>query len=470
MQMLINGELIDSKEKIEVLNPFNNEIIDYIPSGTPEDVNKAINSAFNAKNKLQDFSARKVSESLARCAEDLSDNLEEFATLISMETGKPINAAREEVKRSVDTIKLSSEESKRIYGETVPLDAGIGGKGYMAFTLKIPLGVVGAITPFNYPLNLAIHKIAPALAAKNTLVLKPAALAPLTALKMGEIINSHFPDGVLNVVTGRGSIIGNEMVKSEKIDKISFTGSVETGRMISQKAVMKKITLELGGNDPLIVLEDADLKKAVEGTIRGSYLYTGQVCIAVKRLIVDEEVADDFVQMLTKETKKLKMGDPLSTKTDVGPLINENAAIVVERIVSNALDEGAELLHGGKRNGNFFEPTVLDQVKSGMKVVQDETFGPISPIIRVNGVEEAIKVANDTRYGLQASIFTKNIHNALKAVGEIEAGSVMVNKQSTFRTDNMPFGGFKMSGMGKEGVKYAVEDMTRTKLAVLNTR
>ncbi len=470
MRMLINGEFIDSKEKIDVLNPFNNEIIDHVPSGTPEDIKKAISSAYDAKNELQDFSARKVSEALARCAKELSDNLEEFATLITLETGKPINAARDEVKRSVDTIKLSSEESKRIYGETVPLDAGIGGKGFMAFTLKIPLGVVGAITPFNYPLNLAVHKVAPALAAKNTVVLKPSVLAPLTALKMAEIINSNFPDGVLNVVTGKGSTIGNEMVNSEKIDKISFTGSVATGRIISQKAAMKKITLELGGNDPLIVLGDADLKKAVEGAIRGSYLYTGQVCIAVKRLIVDEEVVDDFVQMLIKETKKLKMGDPLSTKTDLGPLINENAAIVVEKIVSKALDEGAELLQGGERNGNFFEPTVLDKVNSGMKLVQDETFGPISPIIRINGVEEAIKVANGTRYGLQASIFTENIHNALKAVQEIEAGSVMVNKQSTFRTDNMPFGGFKMSGMGKEGVKYAVEDMTRTKLAILNTR
>ncbi|PKL67566.1 MAG: lactaldehyde dehydrogenase [Methanobacteriales archaeon HGW-Methanobacteriales-1] len=470
MKMLINGNFVDSKEKIDVINPFNQDLIDQVPAGTPEDVKKAINSAYVTKNELKNFSARKISEALYDCAADLSNDLEEFARLISMETGKPINAARDEVKRSIDTIKLSSEESKRIYGETVPVDAGIGGKGFMAFTLKIPLGVVGAITPFNYPLNLAIHKIAPALAAKNTVVLKPSALAPLTALKMAEIINYHFPDGSLNVVTGRGSIIGDELVKSEKIDKISFTGSVETGRMISQRAVMKKITLELGGNDPLIVLEDADIEKAVKATIRGSYLYTGQVCIAVKRLIVDELVADDFVEMLLKETRKLKMGDPLSTKTDIGPLINENAAKVVERIVSNSLKEGAELLLGGTRNGNFFEPTVLDQVTSNMKVVQDETFGPISPIIRVNGIYDAINVANDTKYGLQASIFTENIHHALKAVQEIEAGSVMVNKQSTFRTDNMPFGGFKMSGMGKEGVKYAVEDMTRTKLAVLNTR
>ncbi|MDP1553396.1 MAG: aldehyde dehydrogenase family protein, partial [Methanobacteriaceae archaeon] len=360
-------------------------------------------------------------------------------------------------------------ESKRIYGESIPLDAGIGWKGFMAFTLKIPLGVVGAITPFNYPLNLAVHKLGPALAAKNAVVLKPSAMAPLSALKMAEIIDSYLPDGAINTVTGRGDIIGDEIVTSEKVDKISFTGSVETGRLISQNAVMKKVTLELGGNDPLIVLKDADIEKAVEGTIRGSYLYTGQVCIAVKRLIVENSIADDFVEMLIKKTKKLRIGDPLNPKTDMGPMINENAAIVVERIVSNAVVEGAELLYGGTRNENFFEPTILDHVRSDMKAVQDETFGPISPIIRVDGIDEAIKVANDTRYGLQASIFTENIHHALKAVQKIEAGSVMVNKQSTFRTDNMPFGGFKMSGMGKEGVKYSVEDMTRTKLAILNT-
>ncbi|MDZ4171607.1 MAG: aldehyde dehydrogenase family protein, partial [Methanobacteriaceae archaeon] len=409
------------------------------------------------------------SEALYDSARDLEKNMRQFARLVSMETGKPINASFDEVKRSIDTLKLSSEESKRIYGESIPLDAGIGGKGFMAFTLKIPLGVVGAITPFNYPLNLAVHKLGPALAAKNAVVLKPSAMAPLSALKMAEIIDSYLPDGAINTVTGRGDIIGDEIVTSEKVDKISFTGSVETGRLISQNAVMKKVTLELGGNDPLIVLKDADIEKAVEGTIRGSYLYTGQVCIAVKRLIVENSIADDFVEMLIKKTKKLRIGDPLNPKTDMGPMINENAAIVVERIVSNAVVEGAELLYGGTRNENFFEPTILDHVRSDMKAVQDETFGPISPIIRVDGIDEAIKVANDTRYGLQASIFTENIHHALKAVQKIEAGSVMVNKQSTFRTDNMPFGGFKMSGMGKEGVKYSVEDMTRTKLAILNT-
>jgi len=303
MQMLINGKSKDSDEKIEVINPFNQEIIDNVPLGSSKDVKNAIDSAYMSKSKLRDFSSRKISEALYNSARDLEKNMEQFARLISMETGKPINAAFDEVKRSIDTLKLSSEESKRIYGESIPLDAGIGGKGFMAFTLKIPLGVVGAITPFNYPLNLAVHKVGPALAAKNAVVLKPSAMAPLSALKMAEIIDSYLPDGAINTVTGRGDIIGDEIVTSEKVDKISFTGSVETGRLISQNAVMKKVTLELGGNDPLIVLKDADMEKAVEGTIRGSYLYTGQVCIAVKRLIVENSIADDFVEMLIKETK-----------------------------------------------------------------------------------------------------------------------------------------------------------------------
>jgi lactaldehyde dehydrogenase len=468
MQMLIGGNFVDRDDKIPVLNPFNNELIDTVPAASRDDAKSAITAAQMAQKSLVDFSSKKISEALYEVSQELAGDLNDFAKIISLESGKPIGAARDEVKRSVETIKLAAEESKRIYGETIPMDAGIGGKGFIGFTLKIPVGVVGAITPFNYPLNLAVHKLAPALAAKNSVVLKPSLQAPLVALKLAEIINSYFPDGALNVVTGKGSEVGDELVVNKLVDKISFTGSVETGTLISKKAAMKKVTLELGGNDPLIVLEDANLEKAVEGTVRGSYLYAGQVCIAVKRLIVDQNVADEFAEMLTRETKKLKMGDPLNPKTDVGPLIDEVSALNVEKKVSDALNNGAELLCGGERQGNFYLPTVLDHVTSDMKVVQDETFGPISPIIRVNGIEEALKVANDTRYGLQASIFTENIHHALKAAREIEAGSVMINKQSTFRTDNMPFGGFKMSGMGKEGIKYAVEDMTRTKLIVLN--
>ncbi|MCK9150338.1 lactaldehyde dehydrogenase [Methanobacterium alcaliphilum] len=469
MEMLINGELIDLDEKIDVLNPFNNDIVGTVPLGNSEHIKKAINAANDAKIDLNNMSSRKISEALYNISNEISEKSDDFSKLITLETGKPISAAKDEVKRSVDTFKFAAEESKRIYGESIPLDAGIGGKGFLGFSIKIPLGVVGAITPFNYPLNLAIHKLAPALAAKNAVILKPSLSAPLTAIKLSKIVADYFPKGSMNVVTGRGSVIGDELVSSDLVNKISFTGGVEVGKRISQKAGMKKITLELGGNDPLIVLGDADLDEAVLGAVRGSYLNAGQVCIAVKRLIVDHNVADEFAEKITKKTLKLNVGDPLNPKTDVGPLINVEAASHVENVVNDAIDKGSQLLCGGERKGNIYMPTVLDYVKSEMPVVNSETFGPISPIIRVNGIEEAIKVANDTQYGLQAGIYTENIHHALKAAKEIDAGSVMINKQSTFRTDNMPFGGFKMSGLGKEGLKYAIEDMTRTKLIVLNT-
>ena len=348
------------------------------------------------------------------------------------------------------------------------MDACVGGENVVGFTMRLPLGVVAAITPFNYPLNLAIHKVAPAIAAKNSVILKPSMKAPLAALKLAEIMDFYLPDGALNTVTGHGRIIGDEIVTSSIVNKISFTGSVEVGKHISKQAGMKKLTLELGGNDPLIVLEDADIEKAVEAAVKGSYLNAGQVCIGVKRIILDNKIADEFTQKFVKYTQKLITGDPMDPKTDVGPLINETAAIDVENNVNIAINDGADLLCGGKRKKAFYTPTILDHVDSKMKIVQYETFGPVSPIIRINGLDEAIKVANDTKYGLQAGIFTNNINNAMKAIKEIEAGGVIVNKQSTYRMDNMPFGGCKMSGLGKEGIKYAMDDMTKTKMVVIN--
>ena len=372
--------------------------------------------------------------------------------------------------RSIETLKLAAEEAKRIYGESVPLDAGLNGKGFFAFTQKVPLGVVAAITPFNYPLNLTIHKIAPAIACKNTVIIKPPTEAPLTVMKFAELLNEEFPDGVVNTVTGYGSEIGDYLVTSDDVNKISFTGSVTTGLMISQKAGMKKVTLELGGNDPLVVLKDANIDNAVKGVINGAFLNAGQVCMGVKRIIVDNEIADEFCEKLVFETEKLVMGNPLDDSTTLGTLINEKAAIQVEESVNNAVNGGAKILTGGKRDGAFYQATVLDNVTHDMDLVINETFGPIAPIIRVNGVDDAIKMANDTEYGLQAGVFTENYYSAMKCANEIEAGTVFVNKQSTFRTDNMPFGGFKNSGVGKEGIKYAVEEMTKTKLIGLNLR
>jgi lactaldehyde dehydrogenase len=467
MRMLINGNLIDKDKKINVINPANNSIIDTVPFGKREDAKKAIHAANNAKKAMKDISSRRISRILYDIHHDLSKSLDEFATIITKETGKPIRDSKFEMERSLDTLLFAAEESKRIYGETIPLDAGIGGSKILGFTIKIPVGVLSAITPFNYPVNLAMHKIAPAIVAKNTVVTKPSHKAPLAALKLVKLMAPYLPDGALNALTGIGMVIGDEMVTNNLVNKISFTGSVTTGKSIAQKAGVKKLTLELGGNDPLVILDDANIDNAVTAAVRGSYVFAGQVCIAVKRIIIQTGVFDEFTDKLVSETKKLKVGDPLNSKTDVGPLIDEEAALKVENRVNNALDDGAELLCGGKRNGAFYEPTVLDRVFPNMELVCKETFGPIAPIIRVDDVDEAFKMANHTPYGLQASVFTESIEKAKRAVKSIDAGTVLINKESTFRTDNMPFGGFKMSGIGKEGVKYAVEDMTCSKLVII---
>jgi lactaldehyde dehydrogenase len=465
--MFINGELVNKDEKIDVLNPTDNSIIDTVPHGERGDAKKAIYAANDAKKIMKDMSSREISNILYDIYNDLYKCQDEFAVIITRETGKPIRDAKFEMERSLDTLLLSAEESKRLYGETIPIDAGIGGSNVLGFTIREPMGILGAITPFNYPVNLAMHKIAPAIAAKNTVVLKPSRKAPLAALKLVELMAPYLPDGALNVLTGDSNVVGDEIVTNKLVNKISFTGSVATGLSIAQKAGVKSLTLELGGNDPLVVLDDANIDDAVSAAVKGSYVFAGQVCIAVKRIIVQMGVADEFIDKLVSETKKLNVGDPFNPKTDVGPLIDEEAALKVESRVNNALVEGAELLCGGIRDGAFFEPTVLDRVSSNQELVCNETFGPISPVIRVSSVDEAFEMANNTQYGLQASVFTENIGNAKKALKFIDAGTVLINKPSTFRTDNMPFGGFKTSGLGKEGVKYAVEDMTRSKLVII---
>ena len=470
MDMLIGGKHISSDDLEEVRNPYDDEVIDTIPIAHLQTAQLAIDEANKAKGSIQEMSAFKVSNKLFRIVEKLKDNREDFARLLTLEVGKPIGESLVELDRSVETLRLAAEEAKRIYGESVPLDAGLNGKGFFAFTQRIPLGVVAAITPFNYPLNLTIHKIAPALACKNTVIIKPPTEAPLTVMKFAELVNEEFPDGVINTITGYGSEVGDYLVSSPDVNKISFTGSVTTGLMISQKAGMKKVTLELGGNDPLIVLGDANIDKAVKGVINGAFLNAGQVCMGVKRIIIDDEIADEFAEKLVEETEKLVMGNPLDEKTTLGTLISKKAAIQVEQTVNDAVHNGAKILTGGVREGAFYEATVIDNVTPDMDLVVNETFGPVAPIIHVNSLDEAIEVANDTEYGLQAGVFTSDYSSAMRCASKIEAGTVFVNKQSTFRTDNMPFGGFKSSGVGKEGIKYAVDEMTKTKLIGLNLR
>ena len=470
MDMLIDGEYVNDMDREDVINPYTGEVIDTVPISHLNNVDKAIEAANNAKKFLQEMSAFKISNKLFNVCDKLKENRDDFAELLTKEVGKPINESYVELDRSVETLKLAAEEAKRIYGESVPLDAGLNGKGFFAFTQKLPLGVVAAITPFNYPLNLTIHKIAPAIAAKNTVIIKPPTNAPLTVMKFAELVNEEFPDGVINVITGYGSEVGDALVASDKIDKISFTGSVLTGLLIAQRAGMKKVTLELGGNDPLVVLDDANVDAAVKGVINGAYLNAGQVCMGVKRIIVQEGIYNKFKTKLVEETSKIKMGNPMDKSTQLGTLISEKAAMQVEETVNNAVNAGAEILTGGKRNGAFYEATVIDKVTPDMDLVVNETFGPVAPLIKVKTVDEAIQIANATEYGLQAGVFTENYKNAMRCANEIEAGTVFINKQSTFRTDNMPFGGFKNSGCGKEGIKYAVEEMTKTKLIGLNLR
>ena len=470
MDMLIGGKHISSEDLEEVINPYNGEVIDTIPIAHRQIADMAIEAANDAKSALTEMSAFKISNKLFNVVDKLRKKRQEFAELLTLEVGKPINESLVEVDRSIETLKLAAEEAKRIYGESVPLDAGLNGKGFFAFTQRMPLGVVVAIAPFNYPLNLTIHKIAPAIACKNTVIVKPPSEAPLTVMKFCELLNEEFPDGVVNVVTGYGSEVGDYLVTSADVDKVSFTGSVPTGLMISQKAGMKKVTLELGGNDPMIVLKDADIDKAIKGVINGAFLNAGQVCMGVKRIIIDESIADEFAQKLVVATEKLVMGNPQDTKTTLGTLISKKAAIQVEQAVNDAVEKGAKILTGGNREDAFYEATVIDNVSPDMDLVQNETFGPIAPIIRVKNLDEAIEIANDTEYGLQAGVFTNDYYAAMRCANEIEAGTVFVNKQSTFRTDNMPFGGFKNSGIGKEGVKYAFDEMTKTKLIGLNLR
>ena len=452
MKMLIDGEFIDKNEHYDVINPYDGELIDTIPIADKGDVNKAIDAARKAQKSLNCLSSKQVSENLFDACEELSSCADEIARLIVLEAGKPYKAAVAEVNRSIETLRFTSEEAKRIYGESIPLDAtGSADERFMANTKKIPLGVVAAITPFNFPVNLALSKE-----------------APLAALRLAEIINNHFDDGVINAVTGYGSEIGDALIYSPDIAKISFTGSVATGMYIASHAASKKLTLELGGNDPLIVLEDADIEKAVDEAVTGAFTFSGQICCGVKRIILDNKVADEFIDLLIEKTSRLKIGNPMDESTDIGPVINKEAALNIEEVVNNSIRDGAELLLGGERRDCIIEPTILDNVNMSMEVVAYETFGPVAPILRVEGLDEAIEVANNTQYGLQAGVFTENVHSALRCANEIEAGTVYVNKAPSYRVDSMPFGGFKSSGTGKEGIKYAIEDMCRTKLIAFN--
>ncbi|GBF35944.1 lactaldehyde dehydrogenase [Methanofervidicoccus abyssi] len=462
--MFINGEWI-FRNDLEVFNPYNLEIIGYIPSLSRKEVKEAISIAQEHKEVMKELSPSKRYSILMDIAREIQRRKEELAKIISLDAGKPIRQSIIEVDRSISVFKLAAFYAKEMRGETIPLDDGI------IITKREPVGLIGAISPFNFPLNLVAHKIAPAIATGNVVVLHPSSKAPMAAVELTKIIEKilkkrNVPLGVFHLLTGRGDVVGDEIVRNEKVNMISFTGSVEVGGSITRNAGFKKISLELGGSNPVIILNDADIDMAVESTVRGKFLNAGQVCISVGKVLVEEEVADRFIDKVIRETKKLKVGNPLMRETDVGPLITPESAKRVEDLIKQGVDEGGKLLYGGEREGNIVYPTVME-VDSDNILCNVEIFGPVLPIVRVESIKDAIEISNSTIYGLHAGVFTRDINKAFKIADKLECGGVIINNSPTFRVDNMPFGGVKRSGLGREGVKYAIEEMTEIKTVVI---
>ncbi|WP_019155866.1 aldehyde dehydrogenase family protein [Robertmurraya massiliosenegalensis] len=461
----INGECVETKEYSTLLSPYDQSLIAEVAVAEKNDVRKAIEAASNAEGILRSLPAYKRAEILENVVELMKENKEECAQIIAKEASKPLTAARTEVDRTIMTYKFSAQEARRIYGETIPMDAAPGGEGRVAYTVKEPLGVIAAITPFNFPMNLVAHKVGPAIAAGNTIVLKPATQTPLSSYKIAQFFHeAGLPKGALNVVTGRGSTVGDVLVQDDRIKMITFTGSPEVGKQIREKAGLKRVTLELGSNAAVIVDENSNLKEIVPRIVTGAFAFQGQVCISVQRIYVHDTIYEAFVEQFIEHTKKLKIGDPLDEQTDVSAMISRGDQNRVLNWIESATKSGATLALGGRGENAILQPTVLLDVHPEEKISCEEAFAPVVHINRVSSMEEAINFVNESKYGLQAGVFTTDVGRAFKAAKELHVGGVMINDFPTFRVDHMPYGGVKLSGMGREGIKYAVEEMTELKL------
>jgi acyl-CoA reductase-like NAD-dependent aldehyde dehydrogenase len=470
-KMLIGGEWVSGGKYFDVRNKYNQQIIGKVPETSKEKFEKAVISAVEGFRKISSLPAYRRAKILQNTSELIEKNREELTRIICMEAGKAWKHSLLEVERSVQTFKFASEEAKDIFGHTVPLDASVGGEKRVGFFMRFPVGVVGAISPFNFPLNLVSHKVAPAIAAGCSVILKPASLTPLISIKLGEIMmEAGLPEGGLNIIFGSGGTVGDWLVTDERIQMITFTGSPPVGRKIKEKSGLKKLTLELGSNSAVIIDQDADLDLAVERSVMGSFAYAGQICISVQRIYVHKKIYEKFKRDFLDKTSKLKLGDPLDKETDVGPMITEDEAKRTESWVNEAVKDGAKILIGGKREGSFYYPTVLENVKPEMKVVALEVFAPVVSLVPFEDFSEAVKMVDDSMYGLQAGVFTENIENAFQSIKGIKVGGIMVNDVPTYRADNMPYGGVKESGIGREGLKYAIEEMTDIKMVCFNLR
>ncbi len=465
MRMLLGGQWVERQSTIEVRDPYDGSLVDTVPAATRKDVDAAFGHALRGFETTRKMTVGERSQVLLRTAELVRNNLEDFARLIAREGSKTIREARKEIARSVNTLTISAEEAKRVLGETIPFDSFPGGESRRGFYYRFPIGVVLAITPFNDPLNLVAHKLGPAFAAGNSVVLKPATVTPLSALKLAEaFLEAGLPPLALQVITGSGSEIGDLLVQDERARMISFTGGVETGERIARLAGIKKLGMELGSNSPVIVWRDADLDRAVESCVSGAFWAAGQNCLGVQRIYVHEAIYGVFRDAFVERTSKYRIGDKLSEETDMGPMISEGEARRVEDWIEEGVKLGARVLTGGKRKGTLLEPTVLENVPVETKLHREEVFGPTVNLYPVSDLDEALQKANSLPYGLHAAIFTQDVETAFRAAYELDCGGVMINDSTDYRLDSMPFGGVKSSGLGREGVKFALQEMTEPKV------
>ncbi|KJR48191.1 Aldehyde dehydrogenase [Desulfosporosinus sp. I2] len=466
--IFINGEWVETKDTISVVNKYSGEVFATVCSSSPSEVDNAVTAAVKAF-KSRSLSPSQIYQILTKTSTLIREKADDLALTITLEAGKVFRDAKTEVMRAAQVFLIAAEEAKRISGEVIPIEATSGSGNRLAYTIRVPIGVVCAISPFNFPFNLVAHKIAPALAAGNTVVLKPASATPISAINLCRILEeAGLPPGYLNLVIGGGNDVGDLLLNDERINFYTFTGSPKVGKKIMSTIGLRKSTMELGSNSVTIVHKDADLAKAATLCSRMPFVNAGQVCISIQRLLIHQDIYEQFADMLAEETSKLILGNPLDPQTDIGPMISESEAVRAEAWVSAALQGGATLLCGGKRDGALFEPTILTNVKSNMQVVCEEVFAPVVSLIPYKEFEEAIEIANNSQYGLQAGIFTSSIDVASEATRKLEVGGVIINDTSLYRADQAPYGGIKGSGIGREGPKYAIQEMTESKLVVYN--
>jgi acyl-CoA reductase-like NAD-dependent aldehyde dehydrogenase len=466
-KLFVAGEWIETGDWVEVRSPYSGDVVGRVAKGGADETKRAIDAAEQAM--LDPLPAHKRAEILVKVVAGIARRHDEIARQISDEAGKPLKAARVETSRAMSTYTFAAVEARKLAGEMVPMDAAQAGEGKLGFTLRRPIGIVGAISPFNFPLNLVAHKLAPALAAGCAVVLKPASQTPLSALTLAELEDeAGLPPGWLNVVVGASSEIGDVLVDDERVKAITFTGSGGVGWGLKERAPKKKVSLELGNATPVIVTADADVESTAAALAANAFAFAGQSCISVQRIYVERPAYDRFVEAFVPKVRELKVGDPADEETDVGPVIDPDAKERILAWIDEAKSGGAELLAGGEEQDGLLQPTVIAKASPELKVSCEEVFGPVVTVNAVDSLDEAIELANSTRYGLQAGIFTTRLDAALRAAQELEFGGVIVNEAPTFRSDQMPYGGVKDSGNTREGPAYAVRELTEERLVVID--